>query len=280
MILSRCSSIVLFLALTGAAAAQTAEEQTFPQTSQDAGLSFGIVAGGLAFIGPVYEGSDKYRVTGFPLIYPKFYSDNQDGPGLGDRLTLRSADDVRFAVLQHNGFEIGPVAGYNFGRDEDDADLLRGLGDVDDGLVLGGYAGYNFEPFFVDAAYVRQITGESDAGYQVKIAAGAESRLTERLDLTTTVSTTYASDDYMDTYFAISPTQSANSGLNRYEADGGFKSVGLDVALKFQVNERAALTSSAGYSRLVGDAADSPVTASRDQFRGGIGFTYIFGRAR
>jgi len=250
-----------------------------PVMTETGGLPFGIVVGGFAFVTPVYEGSDEYRVTGFPLAYPKFYG---EGPGLGDRLTLRGVDDVRFALLQYQGFEIGPLAGYNFGRDDDDADLIDGIGDVEDGLILGGYAGYKFAPFFIDAALAGQVMGQDDAGYQIKLAAGAEHAITDRLDLTATLSSAYASDDYMDTYFSITPAQAAAStaGLAAYDADGGFKNVALDLSFDYRFTERATLTTSVGYSRLIGDAADSPVTASQDQFRGGIGFTYTFGRVR
>ena len=246
-----------------------------PEIVDEGGLPFGIVAGGYAFVTPVYEGSDEYTVTAFPLVYPKFYG---DGPGLGDRLTLRGLDDVRFALFKQGGFEFGPVGGYTFGRQEDEAALLDGLGDVDDGLILGAYAGYGIEPFFFDVAYSRQVTGEDDAGYQIDMTGGAETALSEQLALTTSVTAAFASDDYLDTYFGVTPGRSASSGLDAYDPDGGFKSVGVDLALEYQFTERAALRTSVGYSRLLGDAADSPVTASSDQFRGGFGFTYSFGR--
>jgi MipA family protein len=248
-----------------------------PVIQESGGLPFGIVAGGYAFISPVYEGSDEYRVVGFPIVYPRFYG---DGPGLGDRFTLRGLDDVRFAVIQHQGFEFGPLAGYTFGRDQDDADLINGIGDVDGGLIVGGYAGYKFEPFFIDAAFATQVTGQDDAGYQIKVAAGVDHTITDRLDMTATLSTAYASDDYMDTYFSVTPAQAAASvaGLAPYDADGGFKNVAVDLAFDYRLTERATFTGSVGYSRLIGDAADSSITASENQFRGGVGLTYTFGR--
>jgi MipA family protein len=240
----------LIAPVAASAADQVAAPVYEPVAPVETGLGFGIVVGALGFVSPVYEGSDKYRVSGFPVIYPKFYG---DGPGLGDRLTLRGVDDVRFALFQHQGFEVGPVAGYTFGREQDDATRIRGLGDVDGGLVVGGYAGYTFEPFFIDAAYVTQVTGDTDTGYQIKIAAGVEHRLTDRIDLTATLSTAFASDDYMDAYFSITPLQSANSaaGLAVYDADAGFKNAGIDLAMDYRFTERATFTASAGYSRLI-----------------------------
>ncbi|WP_099865454.1 MipA/OmpV family protein [Pararhizobium haloflavum] len=239
---------------------------------------FGIVVGGLGFVTPAYEGSDEYRVTGFPLVYPKFHSDGEGG--FGSRVSIKGPDDVRFALLRQGGFDAGPVVGYTFGRDEDDADLLRGLGDLDGGLLLGAYGGYRLEPFFFDAVYQRQVSGQDDAGYQIKLEAGTKTMLSDRLDLRTSLGTSYASDDYMGTFFGITPAQSAASGLSAYEAEGGFKSVGIDLEMNYQLTDRAGFKASAGYSRLIGDAADSPITASRDQFRGGIGLSYTFGAVR
>ena len=38
--------------------------------------------------------------------------------------------------------QLGAVTGYITDRDQKDGALLRGLGDVEGGLVLGGYAGF------------------------------------------------------------------------------------------------------------------------------------------
>ncbi|MBL0935405.1 MAG: MipA/OmpV family protein [Rhizobiaceae bacterium] len=48
----------------------------------------------------------------------------------------------------------------------------------------------------------------------------------------------------------------------------------------YRLTDRWTATSKIGYSYLLGDAADSPVTASRSQWSGGLGLTYTFGRVR
>jgi len=101
----------------------------------------GIYAGGMVLVAPKYEGSDDYRVIGVPLVMPDF---GNDTGSFGSRIQFRGPDDVRFRLIDQYGFEAGPVAGYRFGRDEDDSETLRGLGDVDGSIVLGGFAAYRF----------------------------------------------------------------------------------------------------------------------------------------
>ena len=75
--------------------------------------------GGMVMVAPKYEGSKDYRVLGVPFIAPAGLS---DGNG---RVQVKGADDVRFRLFQAQGFELGPLAGWRFGPDEDDARRLR-----------------------------------------------------------------------------------------------------------------------------------------------------------
>lgn len=237
------------------------------------GLSLGV--GAFVFVAPKYEGSDEYRVSGVPIAFPVF---NNGISNERSRVAFRGTDDVRVSVLRLDGFDFGPVVGYRFGRDEDDSIKLTGLGDVDGGLVLGGFAAYTAGGFTVDGALSGQVTGDGDKGITAEIAAGYEHSVTDRLMLGGRLSAEYASNDYMDQYFSVTAAQAANStaGYAVFDAGAGFKSVGADLSMSFAATERLSLRTSAGYSRLVGDAADSPISEADNQFRGGAGFTYRF----
>lgn len=240
---------------------------------------WGVAVGGFVGFTPAYEGSDEFDVIGYPLIIPKYYGPDYD-PDARSRVTFRGIDDVRVTVLSLGGLDLGPVVGYNLGRDEDLSARLGGLGDVDGGLTTGAFAAYHFDPFFVDVALNTQVTGDDDTGYTIRFGAGVEHNLTQRLTASAYLNSSYASADYMSTYFGISPAQAAAStaGLGVYDAGAGFKDVGIDLGLDYRLTDRLTLRSRAGYSRLLGDAADSPVVTSRDQFSGGLGMTYTFGR--
>ena len=231
-----------------------------------------VGVGGVAAIRPKYEGSNEYEVYGFPVIYPEF-----GGGVLSDRLQVRGADDVRYRLLEADGFELGPLAGYAFGRDEDDGDLLRGLGEVDDGIILGGYVGYRLGPVLFDVSYHHIVSGD-DTGYFLRFGGEIKQPVSSNALVTARLGTTFADDDYMDSYFGISPVQALNSvaGLSRFEASSGIKDVYAELETRIDLTYEWQLRAGARYARLVGDAADSPIVESENQFTGYIGAAYRF----
>lgn len=243
--------------------------------SQDGRFSdVGIAAGAFVTISPVYEGSDDYKVFGVPIIYPTFGK----GSGEASRLYFQGVDDIRYAVFRNSGFDAGPLLGYRFGRDVDDAAELGGLNNPDAGLVVGGFARYGMGGAFADIAASKQVSGLSDSGFLIKFGAGYDFDITDRLSSRIYASGTYASEDYMDQYFTITPTQALGSvaGYSAFDAGAGIKNVELKASLEFQATDQLSLRANAGYSRILGDAADSPITISDDQYSGGLGFIYKF----
>ena len=72
----------------------------------------------------------------------------------------------------------------------------------------------------------------------------------------------------------------AATGLPVFDADGGFHSVGAYAGLTHMLGRDWGVYGYAGYDRLIGDAADSPIVrafGSRDQFSGGLGLFFEFG---
>lgn len=256
-------------------------QATAESVSAEGGERWGFTVGGFAGFAPVYEGSDKYRFVGYPLIIPKFYGDNHD-PLAAPRITFKGIDDVRVSVFRYGAFDAGPVVGYHFGRDEDDADRLAGIGDIDGGFNVGGFAALRMAPFLLDLAYVQQVTGSGDLGHTIRLGAGWEDQISEPLTVSAYLSGVYASEDYMDAHFSVSAAQAMASvaGLPAFDAEAGFKNVGLELGADYKLSERWAIRGKLGYSRLLGDAAISPITAAKDQFSGGFGLTYTFGRTR
>jgi MipA family protein len=91
--------------------------------------------------------------------------------------------------------------------------------------------------------------------------------------------TTYGSADYMSTYFDVRAADSAQSGLDSFEADGGFRDVRLTLGAMVPVTDHVLVGAGLMLMRLVGDAADSPITddaGSPNQLSGGIGAAYAW----
>lgn len=93
----------------------------------------------------------------------------------------------------------------------------------------------------------------------------------------------WADSDFTRTYFAVTPQDAARSpfAIAPYAADGGFSSVGVLGSAEYRWAPRCSLQAEAGYQRLMGTAARSPIVAafgSRDQFEAALGVRYVLVR--
>ena len=86
--------------------------------------------------------------------------------------------------------------------------------------------------------------------------------------------------DFTRTYFGVRPFEAVlNGALPAYRPSGGVTSVGLATALSYDWSPQWSSTVSASYSRLVSDAADSPIVkrfGSENQFTFGASLSYSF----
>ncbi|MDX2259330.1 MAG: MipA/OmpV family protein [Hyphomicrobiaceae bacterium] len=238
--------------------------------------SFDIAVGGIVVVAPEYEGAKDYKVMGAPIAFPIGASFGADG-----MVQFRGIDDLRLRLLNASGFEAGPLVGWRFDREEDDGDRLLGLGDVDGGLVVGGYAGYRFGAFMPFVSYHHQVTGD-DTGGVLRFGAEAKTTLAYGITATVTGGATYADDEYMDAYFSVSGAQSARSvaGLGVYDAEAGIKDVFIGFSGDVPIDDRWSVKVSGRYAHIIGDAADSAIVEQESQFSGGLGLTYRFSVGR
>ena len=268
---SRSTSLIAFIA--GLALAGTASAADLGGSKDGGGYAGdewaleGVRVGGVLIIAPTYEGSDEYEVLGAPYILPLFAG---GGPGWLSRFDARGLDDIRFNAIEYSGFIAGPTAGYTFGREEDDGDLLEDLGDIDGGVVAGAFVGYYVGPVLFDVSYHHFF--DDSEGYQIRFGAQIERPVSDRVTLTGRVGATYADDNYMQTYFGTE----GGALVSDFEAESGFKDVHVQVGVKAELDERWTARASVEYSHLLGDAADSPIVESEGQVTGLVGLSYRF----
>jgi MipA family protein len=223
-----------------------------------------LQAGGMVLVAPKYEGSKDYQVFGVPLVAPA--GSNEFG-----FIQFRGPEDIRLRVINFNGFEAGPLTGWRFDREEDDSTRLTGLGDVDGGVVFGGYAAYRFGAFTPFVSYSHQVSGDETGGL-LRFGAEAPVSIIGGVKMTGQIGATWADDDYMDAFFSVR----TGTPLPVYDAESGIKDVYIGLNADVPLSSQWNLKLIGQYSRLVGDAADSPIVESEDQFFGGLGLTYKF----
>ncbi|MBO9471388.1 MipA/OmpV family protein [Endozoicomonas sp. G2_2] len=83
--------------------------------------------------------------------------------------------------------------------------------------------------------------------------------MTQRLLLSLGPNIKWSSDDRNDALYGLCADEAARLGVSSYGAAGGLSSVGLDASLTYLVTEQWSVTTPAGMSQLLGDAADSPI---------------------
>ena len=255
----------------GIAAVVSVASAGLAAADENAGLK--LQAGGFVGIAPQYEGSKDYRVIGAPIIAPA-----GDGGMDSGIIQFRGPDDLRLRVINFNGFEAGPLGGWRFARNQDDSDRLLGLGDVDGGLVLGGYAAYHIGPLMPFVSYHHDVSSNNDTGGVLRFGTEAKANMGQGLWVTAKVGASYADQNYMDAYFSVTPAQSAASvaGLKVFDAQSGIKDVYFGLSGDVPITQDWSFKWAGTYARLLGDAADSPIVETKNQFSGGVGLTYSF----
>ncbi len=156
---------------------------------------------------------------------------------------------------------------------------------VDAALEIGGFVGIEkrnvFQPRDAVSARIevrQDIVGGHD-GWLINLGGSYTFRPARRWRLVLGTSAAIASTNYMDTYFSVDADNAARSGLARFEADGGLKDLGLSVVAAYGITRRWGVFARAGYTRLLDDAANSPITedeGSANQFLAAIGASYRF----
>lgn len=214
--------------------------------------NWSLIVGAGAIYEPEYEGSDKLEVSPVPFIVFNY----------GDWLEI-DPRGVTVTAIQHDGFKLSAKVGYESGRDKDDADRLRGLGDIDFAATVGAKASYEWSGFEFYAAVDQTIDGsESLIG---TFGAEYQAPVTERLILGAGVEAVVANDKHMESYFGVNAAQAASSGLSEYKAEAGLKRVNVSASAIYMLSENWLVRGEAGVGVLTGDAADSPIVEEKVQ---------------
>ncbi|MFN4164453.1 MAG: MipA/OmpV family protein [Ferrovibrio sp.] len=267
------AGLVLVPPVVAQAQQPVSKSATASQGSAVGEKDWDIRLGAGALYQPDYEGSDDYEVAPLPLISISY----RDlvflrGPSLGvNAFTWQGPRPT-------DKLQLGPLVRYQMGRDEDDNDDLRGMGDIDSGAELGAFLNYSAGPWSAGVTVFQDVSSAHD-GLTAKFAGGYRHSFGPKLRARAELSTTWASDDYTETFFGVTALQSQRSGMRRFQAEGGIKDVGLTLDLDYSLTQHWGLTGRLGYKRLLGDAADSPLVEDRgspDQLMTGLFLSYKF----
>ena len=237
--------ISLAVAAIGAQAAQPAQTDKAESTF--------TVGAGLAVL-PEYAGADKLRA--FPVIS----ADYQDASGF----FASTSRGIGYATKLDSLTLTGSL-GYDAGRSDkkqglfSGSDALRGMGKIK-GAATGNFGiGYDVGP--VSLSFGAELAlSNRDRGNTYQFGASTPLLTSATDQVTAGITAKYADSKNMQTYYGVTANQSTASGYRVYKPKAGFENVGLGVNWNHVIDKTWSVNTTAGVSRMAGDAANSPLT--------------------
>jgi len=238
-----------------------------------------FTTGGGIGAAPDYQGSDDYEAV--PIIVFRWGRGEgrffEAGPtpdigGLGARFNILGGDEP---------LVFGPIVNYRERRSDVEEDAVDRLDSVGTSWELGGFFGLSWEGWDLIAQAVHDAADGHD-GALVSLGGGYAGPLSgnwSKWNFSLRGHGSWASSNYMDSYFGISERDSDDSGLREFDADSGLLDIGGDIGLGRMIFSSWSLTGLFSYARLLNDAEDSPVTddaGSENQFFAGGLLSYHF----
>ncbi|MEM9206576.1 MAG: MipA/OmpV family protein [Pseudomonadota bacterium] len=208
-----------------------------------------------------FEGSDEYVISPMPIIAIEYFS-------LPNGWTFGGPKDQSSISFRPD---------FKFRGERDGDDVAVGIPDVDKAYEVGGAVAARFGAIEAEVAVRYGFGGHN--GVVGEATVRAHFQPTDRWTFSFGPQVTFATEDYMDTYFEVTAAQSVASGLKAFDPEGGIKSVGVVAKTRIRLTNEWSLLGNASYHKLAFDAADSPIvkTGDREQFTFGAGLSYRFG---
>jgi outer membrane protein len=224
-----------------------------------------------AGVAPDYEGSDD--TTGVPLF---MFSYNYDS----GRFVRLDGPKLKVNLLADRHYNLGPILNYRMKRDNVDNSQVDRMDQVDAALAAGLFGSIDVNNFLLGLEVVTDVSGK-DTGVTTQASAGYRWKAMSSLTLTPGIFMTYASSDYMDTYFSVNSGNRGTSTLPNYSADSGLKDAGFNLIAHYTPWENWGIMGLMSYKMLLNDAKDSPLVddvGNDKQLSLGLMGTYRWGK--
>lgn len=246
------------IAVTLAATVAAFIPQAQAQDARGPGISFELGAAGK--MTPRYFGASKLVLSPVPLFRLKRLE-------LPNGFTIGGGSD--------EGFSLSPSIDVIGRRSTSNSPELTGLTTINTAVELGVAAKYQMGNFRVMGA-VRQGFG-GHKGVRGELGLDVIANAGDQWTFNAGPRLNFGNSRFTNTYFGVTAAE-ASALYPATTASGGLYSAGLEAGVRYQVNDAWAVEAEAGWSRLTGDAARSPITAqgSRNQYNASVGVVRRF----
>jgi len=258
------SRLALAVALSAACLLQFA----FGARAEDRSVYI-VELGGYGMLQPNFEGSSRYQI-GFKPIF--------DIHQAGERVWYSSPNDaITYDIVERRNFRAGVAGDISLQSrfHGDNVDFRVGKSDVD--VQLGAFAEYYpVDNIRTRIEALKFVTGID--GFMLNLSADYIAKLNPETTFAIGPRVQFVDDGYASELFSTRVAERKKIFVH-YSAEGGINSAGLEVAGNYDWTKEITTKVFFDYSRLVGDAADSPrvdVRGAADQVLVGVGASYKF----
>lgn len=218
---------------------------------------------------PLYDGAKTYTVMPGPAIDIRYK----------DLAFASVGEGIGVNLLHGSNYRAGIAVAYDLGRRVADyPSHLHGLGNIAPAPVIKLFVSYALSKSFplVLHADVRRAIGSTngwtgDLGFYMPLPGSSR-----KFVMFAGPSVTFAGGQYMQKWFGVDPVQAVRSGYPQYRAGAGLKAAGFGFSATWFITRHWLLNGNAAVSRLLGSAADSPITQERTQETVNLTIGYMF----
>jgi len=223
----------------------------------------GYVIGLAVKSAPEYEGSDRYALKLRPLWayrYGRFKISTSGASAIMGFAADPVGSGVSAELLRTDRWKLAAALRFDSGRQSGDSARLAGLPDIQRTLRGRFSVSYRLDDEWGVGASVSQDLLGRGGGAEVGLNLGYRHWLSATTAVSAGAGLSFGDSRYMQTYYGITDAQSSASGLAAYAPQAGLKNLGVGVGIMTALTPRWIAFANAGSSRLLGDAASSPLT--------------------
>ena len=223
-----------------------------------------IRVGAVAVVGQSYQGSSDLKVSAVPGIFLQatngLFADPLNGIG--------------YSFEPQGGLQYGLRVNLETGRSVEST--LPGFEKIKARANPGVFANYAVDDKLTLRSALRLGMGEGADGSLLHLGGSYKVFQAGFFGVSLNASLKYADSNYMQSYFGVSPAQSAASALKAYQPSAGFASAKVGLTAGTPLSREIFVFANLSLQRLLGDAANSPLVSKKMQPTAFIGGVYSF----
>ena len=177
---------------------------------------------------------------------------------------------VQLDLIKSGAVDTGPILRINLGRNDSVSDpLVAALPEIEVTAEAGWFVGsgvkldrlgLNTDNIVIGSVKAVTDVGDGHGGTLLSASLGLVMPINEQLRMVPSVTLNYADDNYMQSFYGVSPNKAGPDGFMQFDAKGGLESSQLALVVIRTIDTRWSVTGVFAQNVLQGDAKASPIT--------------------